>query len=70
MKDALDETLMLTDKYGWFCCRLSMNIDCGLVRIIKKLVAKIIGDAGALYKASEAVSPYATVCLHCMQSSF
>ncbi|KAG6810573.1 hypothetical protein H0H92_011299 [Tricholoma furcatifolium] len=39
MKDALDETLMLSDK------------------IIQDLVAEILVDVGALYKASEAVIP-------------
>ncbi|KJA21853.1 hypothetical protein HYPSUDRAFT_87688 [Hypholoma sublateritium FD-334 SS-4] len=38
MKDALDETLILSDK------------------IIQDLIAHIIGDIGALYKASEAVA--------------
>ncbi|KAL5495776.1 MSH4 [Sanghuangporus weigelae] len=38
MKDALDETLMITD------------------RIIKEMVMKIVVDAGALYKASEAIA--------------
>lgn len=38
MKDALDETLILSDK------------------IIQDLVAEILTDVGALYKASEAVA--------------
>ncbi|KAF9482407.1 hypothetical protein BDN70DRAFT_853443 [Pholiota conissans] len=38
MKDALDETLILSDK------------------IVLDLIARIIGDVGALYKASEAVA--------------
>ncbi|KAL5534740.1 hypothetical protein ACEPAG_1204 [Sanghuangporus baumii] len=38
MNDALDETLMITD------------------RIIKEMVIKIVVDAGALYKASEAIA--------------
>ncbi|KAF8170384.1 muts domain V-domain-containing protein [Pholiota molesta] len=38
MKDALDETLILSDK------------------IVQDLIAQIVGDVGALYKASEAVA--------------
>lgn len=46
MKDALDETLILSDK------------------IIQDLVAEILTDVGALYKASEAVmSPFVTYAL-------
>ncbi|KAF8972583.1 muts domain V-domain-containing protein [Flammula alnicola] len=40
MKDALDETLILSDK------------------VIQDLMAEIIGDVGALYKASEAVTSF------------
>ena len=40
MKDALDESLLLSDK------------------IIQELTAEILNHAGALYKASEAVSVF------------
>jgi len=55
MKDALDETLILSDKLsspfpGW---RLEMMIM--ISRIIKDLITEIVSDIGALYKASEAV---------------
>jgi DNA mismatch repair protein MSH4 len=54
MKDALDETLLLSDKsvafyYGW----LSYLCSC---RIVQDLIATIVLDIGALYKASEAIS--------------
>lgn len=53
MQDALDETLLLSDKYEvvfWLLLSLIFR------RIIQDLVAQIICNAGALYKASESVS--------------
>jgi hypothetical protein len=55
MRDALDETLILSDK----CVPTAPTQFSHLIkipRIIQDLTAKIIGDVGALYKASEAVS--------------
>ncbi len=59
MKDALDETLILSDK-----CALplipgaadSRDTDLCLHRIIQDLTNEIVVDIGALYKASEAVA--------------
>ena|SRR6266511_1368624 len=54
MKDALDETLLLSDKYVLlFKSTLQKLI---VLRIIQDLVAQIISNVGALYKASESVS--------------
>lgn len=56
MKDALDEALILSDKYyTLFWSAVSMFII--FCRIIQDLVANIIKEIGALYKASEAVIP-------------
>lgn len=55
MKDALDETLILSDKWVLFHCIITFGAN-DLGRIIQDLVAEILVDVGALYKASEAVS--------------
>jgi hypothetical protein len=54
MQDALDETLLLSDKYEIASVLLLTTLI--VRRIIQDLVAQIICNAGALYKASESVS--------------
>jgi len=53
MQDALDETLLLSDKYEVIFRLLPPLM---VHRVIQELVAQIICNAGALYKASESVS--------------
>lgn len=56
MKDALDETLILSDKYGLRgFLRSTRTHPCLPQRVVQGLVDVIVGDIGALYKASEAV---------------
>ena len=57
MKDALDEVMSLSDKLFRPLCLRSQHILTGFPRIIRELVDSIVGHIGALYKASEAVSP-------------
>jgi hypothetical protein len=52
MRDALDETLLLSDKYEFAFPLLKL---LRVRRIIQDLVAQIICNAGAFYKASESV---------------
>ena len=53
MKDALDEALILSDKCELYSkCSVCVHLFC---RIIQDLVAVIVKEIGALYKASEAV---------------
>lgn len=54
MKDALDETLILSDKYNTLF-RSVMSMFIIFCRIIQDLIAEIVKEIGALYKASEAV---------------
>ena len=54
MKDALDEALILSDR----CDTLFRSVVSTFIifyRIIQDLVADIVKEIGALYKASEAV---------------
>jgi DNA mismatch repair protein MSH4 len=55
MKDALDETLMLSDKCVLFIDKTRPQFTYIVLRIIQDIVGQIIHDIGALYKASEAV---------------
>jgi hypothetical protein len=59
MKDALDETLMLSDKS---VVLHDLFGECDILkdesRTIQDLVSQILLDVGALYKASEAVTPF------------
>lgn len=56
MKDALDETLILSDKYVTTSSSLCYLLSTILYRIIQDLTDDIVVDIGALYKASEAVA--------------
>jgi len=60
MKDSLEETLVLSDKYAFLCDPITDYswID-GIRRIIQDLVGEIIAFSGVLYSASEAVMTYA-----------
>ena len=53
MKDALDETLILSDKYVFFYSCIDASGDA--IRIIQDLVVEVLSYSGALYTASEAV---------------
>jgi hypothetical protein len=55
MKDALDEALILSAKYvlTYIRIRLVFSPHC---RVIQDLVTDVLADAGAMYKASEAVA--------------
>ncbi|KAF9453355.1 hypothetical protein P691DRAFT_771528 [Macrolepiota fuliginosa MF-IS2] len=55
MKDALDESLILSDKQVHHS-RWNQLSNAAFFRIIQDLVAEIVADIGALYKASEAVA--------------
>ena len=54
MKDALDEALILSDKCDILICSV-VSVFIFFCRIIQDLVAVIVKEIGALYKASEAV---------------
>lgn len=54
MKDSLEETLVLSDKYGFVVTPSSFKID-NMQRIIRDVVGQIIAFSGVLYSASEAV---------------
>jgi hypothetical protein len=54
MKDALDETLLLSNKFSLIICETSFFPNT-LNRIIGDLVADVLIDVGVLYKASEGV---------------
>lgn len=56
MKDALDEALILSDKCDTLL-RSVVSLFIFFCRIIQDLVAVIVKEIGALYKASEAVIP-------------
>jgi DNA mismatch repair protein MSH4 len=58
MKDALDETLILSDKRAFYTLDRRRKLIPFESRIIQDLVAEIVVDVGALYKASEAVTPH------------
>ena len=54
MKDALDETLVLSARCG---SSLSRNICFSLMyRVINDLIQYVVSNIGALYKASESVA--------------
>lgn len=55
MKDSLEETLVLSDKYVFIALQISHVVD--IRRIIQDLVGEIIAFSGVLYSASEAVRP-------------
>lgn len=55
MQDALDETLILSDKLVVFLAVGTLSEVIHLFRIIQDLVTEILVNVGALYKASEAV---------------
>lgn len=55
MQDALDETLILSDKFVVFLAVGTLSEVIYLFRIIQDLVTEILVNVGALYKASEAV---------------
>ena len=54
MKDALDETLILSHKQVISLMK-SVHYSSVMFRIIQDIVAQVVHDIGALYKASEAV---------------
>ncbi|KAJ4477826.1 muts domain V-domain-containing protein [Lentinula edodes] len=56
MQDALDETLILSDKLVVFLAVGTLSEVIYLLRIIQDLVTEILVNVGALYKASEAVA--------------
>ncbi|KAF8824075.1 hypothetical protein HHX47_DHR9000128 [Lentinula edodes] len=56
MQDALDETLILSDKLVVFLAVGTLSEVIYLFRIIQDLVTEILVNVGALYKASEAVA--------------
>lgn len=56
MKDALDETVMLSDKYvSQINVLHSIRTCLNVIRIVQDLVSEVILEIGALYNASEAV---------------
>ncbi|KAG1765207.1 muts domain V-domain-containing protein [Suillus occidentalis] len=55
MKDSLEETLVLSDKYAFVVTPSSIKID-NMQRIIRDVVGQIIAFSGVLYSASEAVA--------------
>lgn len=57
MKDSLEETLVLSDKYGFVVTPSSFKID-NMQRIIRDVVGQIIAFSGVLYSASEAVMTF------------
>jgi DNA mismatch repair protein MSH4 len=55
MKDALDETLLLSDKYVLADFERTSQ-PYHTHSIVQELIATIIADIGALYKVSEAIA--------------
>lgn len=57
MKDSLEETLVLSDKYVFIVTPSSFEIN-KMQRIVRDVVGQIVAFSGVLYSASEAVMTF------------